>query len=135
MRSAIYKITFGLMTVGAVCLSGRLNQVYADPATQPASQPTTAAVAITWDTAAKHVGETVTVSGPVMGTHSIGGGKSLILNVGKDFPDAGRLTILIKGETTEDDYKDKTVTVTGKVELFKDVPEIKVKPADVTIAK
>jgi hypothetical protein len=120
-----------------------VDRVCADPpATAPAaSQPATTgpAVTITWDQAATHVGETVTVTGPVMGTHSITGGKALVLNVGKDYPDAARLTIMIKTDdknpVSPDTYMGKTVTVTGKVELYRKIPEIKTTPADVTTAK
>ncbi len=111
------------------------------PATQPAAtRPTTAPVVIKREDAAKHVGETVTVTGPVKGTHVTTGGKSLILNVGLDYPDTGRLTIFIttddKHPAKEDDYTDKKVTVTGKVEMYHKAAEIKVSSAaDVTIEK
>ena len=114
-----------------------------DAAKAPASQPTTATTApvvVKWEDAAKHVGETVTVTGPVKGTHVTTGGKSLVLNIGKDFPDATRMSIMITTDADHpakaEDYKDKSVTVTGKVELYRKVAEIKIaKAADVTIEK
>ena len=112
----------------------------AAPATAPTSQPTTGpAAAVDWSEAAKHVGETVTVTGPVMGTHVAG--KNVVLNVGKDYPAPDRFTILVPfdaaaGKSADDLFAGKTVTVTGPVKLYKKVPEIIAKTAaDVTIAK
>jgi hypothetical protein len=133
------KTACGVLAIGALGLC--LNRAIADSpaASQPTSAPTTAAVAITWDQAKDHVGETVTVTGPVKGTHVTTGGKALVLNIGKDYPDTTRLSIMIstneKNPASADTYKDKTVTVTGKVELYRNSAEIKTKPADVTIDK
>ena len=141
MRSAIFRTILGVFTVAAFCICYRSDNVRADATTQPvATQPTTAPVVVKWEEAAKHVGETVTITGPVKGTHVTTGGKSLILNIGKDYPDTKRFTVMIttdeKNPAKEEDYKDKTVTVTGKVELYRNVPEIKVaKAADVTVVK
>jgi hypothetical protein len=128
-----------IILLSSIGLLTTAQPLHADPATQPAAtQPTTAAVVIDWDQAAKHVGETATVTGPVKGTHRTSNGKSLILNVGKDYPDPGRFSVMIaiddKHPADETAYKDKTVTVTGKIELYRKVPEIKVNPSDVTIA-
>ena len=152
------------------------------PTTEPA--PTTAPSslqAIAWDQAAKHVGETATVTGPVMGVHAFAGGKRVVLNVGKDFPDASRFTVLLTlggggpgkaahrspgtsapttvptslpggnstggnstggdsagGESTgasspsvEDTYVGKTISVTGKIELYHDVTEVRATASDI----
>jgi hypothetical protein len=134
----------GVLSVVAIGLS--MDHAFADPpatrvtTSQPATGPaTTTASAITWDLASKHVGETLTITGPVMGTHVTTGGKSLVLNIGKDYPDPTRFTIMIKTDdknpASADTYMGKTVTVTGKIELYRKVPEVKVNPADVTIEK
>lgn len=134
MRSAIVQTTLAVLMIGAICLIGSLPKAVGAPATQPA---TTTASAIKWDAASKHVGETATVTGPVMGTHVTGNGEALILNVGKDYPDPGRFSVMInidpKHPASEAAYKGKTVTVTGKIELYRKVPEIKAKPSDVTV--
>jgi hypothetical protein len=125
--------------LSGIGIAGIAPVLHADPATQPAAtQPTTSPAAINWDEAAKHVGETVTITGPVKGTHVTSGGKSMVLNIGKDYPAADRFSVMItvdaKHPADEPAYKDKTITVTGKVELYKKVPEIKATGDQVTIA-
>jgi DNA/RNA endonuclease YhcR with UshA esterase domain len=125
--------------IASIAFLGIAGALHADPATQPAaSQPTTAPIVISWEQAAKHVGETATVTGPVKGTHITSNGKSLILNVGKDYPDPGRFSIMIaidaKHPADESAYTGKTVTATGKIELYRKVPEVKVNGGEVTIA-
>jgi DNA/RNA endonuclease YhcR with UshA esterase domain len=57
------------------------------------------------------------------------------LNIGKDFPDESRFTVFISGgdDTPEDAYSGKTVTVTGEVQMYRNVPEIKVSAKDVVV--
>jgi DNA/RNA endonuclease YhcR with UshA esterase domain len=139
MKSAGLKISAGLVV--AVMAMPLLNGATTTaPATQPTTGPTTnPSVTITWDQAIKHVGETVTATGPVVGTHIVGDKKNMVLNVGKDYPDAGRLTIFLpyddKAGSPDDVYKGKTVTVTGKVVLFRKTAEIKADVKDVVISK
>jgi hypothetical protein len=100
------------------------------------TKPTTAPAVVAWTDAAKHVGETVTITGPVISTHKITGGKSVSLNIGKDYPATDRFTIFLttdKPDEAATSYKDKTVTVTGKVVLYKKVPEIKVSEKDLKV--
>jgi len=139
MCCRLVNTTCGILAVFALgfCLD---RAIAAPPATMPATGPaTTTASVITWDLASKHVGETVTVTGPVIGTHVANGGKSLILNVGKDYPDPKRFTVMINTTSTAPavagTYMGKTISVTGKIELYRRVPEVKVSPADVTIKK
>jgi hypothetical protein len=135
------KTACGVLIVTAFGMS--MQRVIADPpATVPAvtgPATTSASVTITWDQAAAHVGETVTATGPVIGTHVTTGGSALILNIGKDFPDPTRLSIMIKTDpnnpVSPDTYQDKTVTVTGKIELYRKAAEIKTTPADVIIVQ
>jgi hypothetical protein len=109
------------------------------PTTMPTSMPTTApAAAVDWADAAKHVGETVTITGPVKGTHVVG--DNVVLNVGADYPDKGRFTIMMPFDAAKGDadqqFVGKTATVTGTVKLYKKTPEIVTKKAsDVTLAK
>ena len=124
------------LTTPAVLLTLAALLSAAGPATKPAGQPTSAPAAISWDKAAKHVGETVTVTGPVKGTHL--SGKNVALNVGKDYPAADRFAIYLPFDGTakaaDDQYLNKTVTVTGKVVKYKDIVEIRAGQAsDVTV--
>ena len=113
------------------------------PATMPASMPTTGPATtqatLTWDQAAQHIGETATVTGSVIGTHALSDGKHLLLNVGKDYPDPTRLTIFMTlGDNPPDadaTYTGKTVTVTGKIELYHKAAEIRANAADVMVQK
>ena len=111
----------------------------AAPTTMPSTVPTTGpSAAIDWSDAAKHVGETVTVTGPVKGTHVTG--DKVILNVGKDYPAKDRFTILMPFDAAagpaDDQFVGKTATVTGTVKLYRKVAEIVVdKAADVKLAK
>jgi len=131
----------GVCTAGIAAYaadSGPATQDTTQPATQPTTQEAStnpSGAAINWDEAKNHVGETVTVTGPVMGTHAIDDAHALVLNIGKDFPDESRFTIFISGaDTTPDDvYSGKTVTVTGEIQLYRNVPEIKASAKDVIV--
>jgi hypothetical protein len=108
------------------------------PATQAATAPATQPITITWDTAKSHVNETVTVTGPVIGTHTTNDGSHVNLNVGKDYPDTSRFSVYFpaqEGKNPDDLYKGKTVSVTGKIVLYHDVPEIITEAKDITIQK
>jgi micrococcal nuclease len=91
--------------------------------------------ALSWSEAINHIGETATFTGKVVGTRyaSNSNGKPTFLNVGADFPDSSRLTILIWGadrgnfpSTPESMYAGKTIVVTGLVELYNGAAEIQV---------
>lgn len=109
----------------------------------PASQP--AAPSIPWSEAASHVGETATVVGPVVGTKysSTSKGKPTFLDLGADYPDPRRFTVVIWGEhrgafpsPPETLYRGKTITITGRIELYQGVPEVEVtSPSQITIQR
>ncbi len=127
------KLDFRTASLAALML---LSAAAADPATSPASAPSGAA--IDWSEAAKHVDETVTVTGPVKGIHMAK--KNVVLNVGKDYPAKDRFTVMVPFTGDEaaakEQFVDKTVTVTGKVKLYKEIPEIVAKKAsEVTVQK
>ena len=91
--------------------------------------------AISWDEAKNHIGERTEVYGTVVDTHyaSESKGKPTFLNVGNPYPDPNRFTVVIWGENRgnfsqppEDYYDGKTIYVTGLIEEYKGVPEIKV---------
>ena len=111
----------------------------ADDATQPSTQPTTTpSVSITWDQAKDHVGETAAVTGPVIGAHVFEGAHNVVLNIGKEYPDPTRFTVFIPGDDQaglpDDNYAGKTVTATGKIVLYHNVPEIKCGTKDIQVA-
>ncbi len=80
---------------------------------------------INWNNAYKHIGEEVTISGPVVTTKyaSDSRGAPTFLNIGKPYPDSDRFTIVIWGENRdnfdsapEDYYDSMTIEVTGVVD-------------------
>jgi endonuclease YncB( thermonuclease family) len=99
--------------------------------------------ALQWSEAIDHIGETATFTGKVIGTRyaSSSNGKPTFLNVGADYPNSNRLTILIWGSdrsnfssAPEKLYAGKTIVVTGYVELYDGVAEIQVStPSQITI--
>jgi micrococcal nuclease len=81
---------------------------------------------------AKHVGDSVKVCGTVYGGIFLSRAKETptFLNVGAAYPN-NPLTLVIWADTRatfatapETMYKDKAICVTGKVELYKDKPQI-----------
>ena len=101
-------------------------------ATQP---PEPCPGAIAWDQAAEYAGQVVTVIGPVIGTTyaSASRGAPTFLNVGKPYPDPARFVVVIWGgnrdnfpNAPEGLYRDRTLCVTGIVELYNGVPEIQI---------
>src|ERR1700677_3862488 len=93
------------------------------PTTMPATMPTTAPSTIVWDQAKNYIGQTVTVTGPVVGTHDFGG--PAVLNVGYDYPNPDRFTVFIPADKRSGMPQDldngKTITVTGKVTMYRNV--------------
>jgi hypothetical protein len=105
------------------------------PATMPTTMPTTVPTNITWDQAKDYVGQNVTVTGPVVGTHDFG--QAAVLNIGKDYPNPSRFTVYIPGEkragVPDDLYIGKTISVTGTLKQYQDVPEIEADAAHITV--
>jgi len=92
-----------------------------------------AAKVVSWDKAKDHVGEKVTVKGPVVAAVYKPKIKSspTFINIGKDYPDKGRFTVVIWGRDRDNFktppeklYSGKTIEVTGEVITYKGVPEI-----------
>jgi DNA/RNA endonuclease YhcR with UshA esterase domain len=87
--------------------------------------------------AAKHVGETATVTGKVEDAYQAKGG-NIFLNMGGRHPNE-IFTVFVPASAAAE-FKDvkmydgKTISVTGKIEEHKDKPEITVRaPSDITI--
>lgn len=94
---------------------------------------------IEWKDASFHVGETVTLYGPVVGTEyaSTSNGKPTFLDIGADYPSKNRLSITIWGKNRsafstppEKLYEGKTVAVRGKVYLYDGVCNVEVTSPD-----
>jgi hypothetical protein len=79
-------------------------------------------------------GKTITVCAKVQGTfESNGAKKNIYLSFGKPYPNATFTVIIFEGDLTNFKYKpadflkDKEICVSGKVEFYKDKPQIVVK--------
>ncbi len=99
--------------------------------------------AVSWQNAYQHIGEIVTIFGPVVDSHwaRSSNGKPTFLNIGKPYPDESRFTVLIWGddrskfvETPETMFLGKSVYVTGLVEEYNGSCEIIVEsPSQITV--
>ena len=101
--------------------------------TQQAPAPTPTTSAILWSEAKNHIGERTMVYGPVIGATyaSSSKGQPTFLNVGKNYPDPARFTVLIWGSdrskfspAPEIQYKGKTIYVYGLIEEYKGSAQI-----------
>ena len=105
---------------------------------QPKELP---AGSIAWDEAKYHIGERVTVCGPVVDATWASGsnGKPTFLNLGKSYPDPDRFTVVIWiqnrsnfPQAPEDYYLGKTICVTGLITEYSGIAEIEVQyPSDI----
>jgi hypothetical protein len=101
--------------------------------------------AIEWTEAGKHVGETVTVYGPVEGSTyaSDSNNQPTYINIGADYPDASRVSIVVWGEdrhsfsgSPEEMYLGKTISVTGEIYIYSGACYIKVQsPSQVRVVE
>jgi len=98
--------------------------------------------AISWNDAITHIGETVTVCGPVMGSYfsKSSGGQPTFINIGREYPDPERFTIIIWGEdranfpqSPDTLYLGETICASGKIKEYKGSAEMKVNnPSQIT---
>ena len=81
-----------------------------------------------WYQAKRYAGLTKTVKGPVKGTsyESSESGRPTFLNIGKNYPNRSRFTVVIWGKyrsafssRPEVFYRGKTVLATGKIAMYK----------------
>jgi DNA/RNA endonuclease YhcR with UshA esterase domain len=77
--------------------------------------------------AAKHVGETATITGMVDGVHQSGKG-NIFLNVGGKYPNQAFTAFIPSASAAQfsnpQQYEGRTVAVSGKITLYKGKPEI-----------
>jgi DNA/RNA endonuclease YhcR with UshA esterase domain len=77
--------------------------------------------------AAKHVGETATITGTVDGVHQSGKGNTF-LNMGGKYPNQAFTAFIPSSSAGQfsnpQQYEGRTVSVSGKIALYKGKPEI-----------
>ena len=77
--------------------------------------------------AAKHVGETATITDKVDGVHQSGKG-NIFLNMGGKYPNQAFTAWIPSGSSSQfpnpQQYEGRTVAVSGKITLYKGKPEI-----------
>jgi DNA/RNA endonuclease YhcR with UshA esterase domain len=105
-----------MKTLLALCMAAVAASVIAQ--TPPNYSPTEAA---------KHVGETATVTGAVDGFHQSGKG-NIFLNMGGKYPNQSFTAFIPSGSAAHfpnaQQYEGRTITVSGKIALYKGKPEI-----------
>ena len=79
--------------------------------------------------AAKHVGETCTITGTVDGVHQSGKG-NIFLNMGGKYPNQAFTAFIPASSAAQfsnpQQYEGRTVSVSGKITLYRGKPEITV---------
>jgi hypothetical protein len=97
-----------------------------------------AQTAYTPEEAARHVGETATVTGRVDGFHKSGKG-NIFLNMGGKYPNQAFTAFIPSGSAAQfanaQQYEGRTVAVSGKIQLYKGKPEIIVTSPSQIVAK
>jgi DNA/RNA endonuclease YhcR with UshA esterase domain len=77
--------------------------------------------------APKHVGETATITGTVDGVHQSGKG-NIFLNMGGKYPNQAFTAFIPSSSSAQfsnpQQYEGRTVSVSGKITLYKGKPEI-----------
>lgn len=101
--------------------------------------------AITWDQASAHIGELATITGPTISIVYApdSRGKPTFLNIGKDYPDPDRFTVVIWGYDRDNfpfapevEYDNKSICVTGLLETYEGIPQIVAEtPSDIGIVE
>lgn len=129
---------FAMAVLPATGIAGSSN------ATAPQLRAGSCAGAVTWTRARAMVGRVATIKGRVAGTHyaSSNNGSPTFLNVGVDYPNSRRFTVVIWGSDRsrfgrpETRYAGRTVCVRGVVETYQGVPEIEVSsPSQIKVAR
>jgi hypothetical protein len=113
------------------------------PAAPP--QPQISNGAIDWTEAAQHIGETVTIYGPVAGSTyaSTSNGQPTYIDIGASYPDARRVSIVVWGEDRgnfsvlpENAYLGEPICVTGEIYVYDNACYIKVQsPSQIQVMR
>jgi DNA/RNA endonuclease YhcR with UshA esterase domain len=121
-------LAMGMALAICACATG-------SPSATPVAPTTGSSAVVPWTDADAHIGEMVTIEGPVVtGVYAeSSSGEPTFLNVGRDYPDPGRFTVVIWGENRlsfpdapESMYVGETVQVTGEVTEYEGIPEVSV---------
>lgn len=99
--------------------------------------------AIIWNEAINHIGEQITVCGPILGAVYLSNtnGQPTFLDMGEKYPDPNRFTIIIWGNNRnkfptepESVYYEKDICVFGLIKYYKGMAELEVtNPSQITI--
>lgn len=128
------RILLPILVIGILLLSA-CGAPTAAPEAEAPSTPSTSSTGVAWHQAKDHIGERTTVCGPVVDTHWASGskGKPTFLNIGRDYPNPDRFTVVIWidcranfSEPPERYYLGKTICVTGLIQEYEGVPQIEV---------
>ena len=138
MRRLFMLLLVAILCLGAAACGSNVN--VAASGSPPAGQATGTTV-VKWSDAPSHIGEVATVEGPVIGATyaESSNGSPTFLNVGADYPDPSRFTVVVWGEdrgnfpvAPEDKYAGKTIRVTGTIYDYQGVPQVEVtSPGDI----
>jgi DNA/RNA endonuclease YhcR with UshA esterase domain len=78
--------------------------------------------------AQKHVGESVTVEGPVGDVHHLPSAKVTFVDIGGRYPDNAFTAVILQADAKKfpdvDKLEGKTVEITGQINLYKGHPQI-----------
>jgi hypothetical protein len=100
--------------------------------------------ATSWQSANRNVGRYLTVKGRVAGTvyAASSNGAPTFLNLGRDYPDMHRFTVVIWGRnrsrfgTPESRYSGKTICVRGLISTYAGVPQIEAtSPSQISVLR
>ena len=129
-RFLILMVLLLIVTSLLLCSCGTQTEAPPKPnPTPPKPQPEP----IPWDQAKYHIGERLTVYGPVASTKwaTSSKGQPTFLNLGNPHPNTNRFTVVIWIENRsnfpfapENQYAGKTISVTGLIIDYEGVPEI-----------
>lgn len=127
----MFRFSFRLSVVFALCVlalgaNATLGSARSDRAAVSCSG------AVSWNTAHRYVGRTMTVKGRVVGTRyaATTNGSPTFLNLGVDYPSTRRFTVVIWGRdranftVPEQRYRNQTICARGRVIDYYGVEEI-----------
>ena len=94
----------------------------------PALAQTSTPPVIAPNEARNHVGEVVTVEGLAAEVHHAASGKVTFIDMGARYPNNPFAGVIFSGDASKfpnvDNLEGKTIDVTGKVQLYRNAPEI-----------
>jgi len=131
-RSPVTGLKLTATAATAVAMMVGPGAVAGDAASAPLAASASCAGAISWDKASRYIGRTATVRGRVAGTRyaSSSNGAPTFLNLGVDYPNSRRFTVVIWGRnrsnfaTPERRYRGRVICVRGLVRAYRGLPQI-----------